>query len=578
MRNLTKAVFAIIAISILFLFLTGCPLPVIQPVSISGQIRPYTGSVVDTSRYWSSTSLPSYESGFLESVEGDYVPGEFILIIDSSFSTDYVIHALSKSGTDYPQISKVVETADGSLKYMVVRAEDDAYRTLESIPGVLSVERNYIFRALTDFDGAGTKTPNDPLYINQKWHYEMINLPEAWSITTGSQLVVVAVIDSGVDFSHPDLQGVFYDTGWDFVDKDAFPQDLHGHGTHVAGTIAALTNNGEGVAGVAWGGEDGVKILPIRVLNEAGRGTADDVFDGIIYAVEHGARIINLSLGAPNGSKAIWEAVQYAYRNDVVVIAAAGNYKPKQSTAVNFPAAYSETVAVGAVGPDGLLTSYSCFGPEVDVVAPGGSSITPGNGVLSTAISDSLYEYDVGTSMAAPHVAGLVALLMTRGISGVENIRSLLQETAEHPSSLPKNQRDDYYGYGIVDAHQALMQAGIGEPFYVLVYDVGLEEFIAETITDEYGRFSFNNINARRVQLYAIKLGNDLDDGVGDLFGYYGYSGGDPRSGSATTITVTSGGSYNIDFYFAPIATRYENDSQSLTEKFFDIIREVTVE
>jgi len=542
------------------------------PSAISGQIRPYTGSVVGLSRDWLSASLPSYDSGFLESVEGDYVPGEFILIIDSSFSIDSVMYSVSSTRPYYPQITRFVETADGSLKYMVVRAEDDAYRALESIPGVLSVERNYIFRVLTDFHGAGTKIPNDPLYISQKWHYEMINLPEAWSITTGSQLVVVAVIDSGVDFGHPDLQGVIYDTGWDFVDENDSPQDLHGHGTHVAGTIAALTNNGQGVAGVAWGGDNGVKILPVRVLNAAGSGTPAQVAAGIIYAVEHGARVINLSLGSRGISEIIEKAVQYAYENDVVVIAATGNYKPGESTGVMFPAAYSETIAVGAVGPNGLLTGYSCFGPEVDVVAPGGTSKTSGNGILSTVITSSVYDYDSGTSMAAPHVSGLVALLMTRGISGVETIREILWQTADHPH-LPKNSRDNYYGYGLVDAHQALIHAGLGEPFYILLYDVDRSEIIAETITDEYGRFFLNNIHARQILLYAIRLGSGLAGGVGDLFGYYGYSGGDPLSGTPTTIDLEPGDSYDIDFYFAPITTSSGSENQG-SNKIADHMKE----
>ncbi len=557
---------------LMIMVLAGCPLPSIMPASITGQISPYTGSVVASSRSWTGASLPIYESETQKSVAGEFVPGEFILIIDSSFSSDFVKRSLSSIRSNSVQVTRVVETADGSLKYMVVRAEDEDYERLKSIPGVVSVERNDIFRVLSDFQDVGTKTPNDPRYNDQKWHYEMINLPKTWSITTGSQLVVVAVIDSGVDFSHPDLQGVFYDTGWDFVDKNAFPQDVHGHGTHVAGTVAALTNNGKGVAGVTWGGENGVKILPIRVLDGAGNGTAENVANGIIYAVEHGARIINLSLGSRGDSSIITNAVKYAYKNDVVIIAASGNYKQGESTAVMFPAAYFETIAVGAVGPAGQITQYSCFGTQVDVVAPGGTSRASGNGVLSTVITANEYDYDVGTSMAAPHVAGLVALLMTRGISGVESIREILSKTADHP--YPYVWRDDYYGYGIVNSYEALTFAGPGEPFYILVYDVDLRNFVAETVTDDYGRFSFDKIYARRVLLYAIRLGGGLDDNVGDLFGYYGYGGGDPTSGTPTTVPLESGGSYNLNFYFAPITTSSESQSRASNKEIMDQIEE----
>lgn len=260
-------------------------------------------------------------------------------------------------------IGGIIET-DPDIVAISYRLDSDAQR----LPEIEFVEPNYLFFSQAEV------TPNDPYYPEQ-WHYSLINLPAAWSITKGSSLTVVAVIDTGVRFDHPDLQGVFYDEGYDFIDDDPDPTDpgmsydgkIISHGTHVAGTIAALTNNSQGVSGVCWGGS-GIRILPIRVLDDSGIGTSFDVARGIVYAVEHGAKVLNMSLGSPSDSSIIRDAIKYAYDNDVVVVCAAGN----DNGSLRYPAKYPETIAVGAVRLDKERAWYSNYGPELDVVAPGG--------------------------------------------------------------------------------------------------------------------------------------------------------------------------------------------------------------
>ena len=263
--------------------------------------------------------------------------------------------------------------------------------------------------------------PNDPMY-SLEWGLEKINCPAAWDRSTGSSTTVVAVIDTGIDLDHPDLlsqlvpgrdlvdlTGVTPATGFrwegDFLTRDDDPQDEVGHGTHVAGTIAAATNNGVGVSGVAWS----ASLMPVRVLARlvriadgyvSGSGTAVDIAAGIRWAVDHGAHIINMSLGGSQDTFVERDAVAYAIAQGVLVVAAMGN---ANSNLPSYPAAYPNVVAVGAIDANESRAGFSNFGPHIDVAAPGVN--------IRSTYWDNTYTNLSGTSMATPHVAGVAVLV-----------------------------------------------------------------------------------------------------------------------------------------------------------------------
>jgi serine protease len=371
--------------------------------------------------------------------------------------------------------------------------------------------------------------PNDPGYGYQ-WHFDDdhtnntggassnpyggvngggIRMEEVWQITNGSSNVVVAVIDTGVAYENyaipthekgtvkpgvknyqeaPDLAGTsfwqnedeiagnsidddgndFVDdvNGWDFVNNDAHPNDNNAHGTHVTGTIAQTTDNELGVAGIAFN----TTIMPIKVLDYTGSGYDVDVADGIYYAVDNGAKIINLSLGGDAPSTTLENAVDYAYNNGVVVIAASGN---DGTESVDYPAAYDDyVIAVGATRYNETRASYSDYGSSLDLVAPGGdvyadeNEDTYADGVLQQTFEPYLsfvdkadptswaYYFFDGTSMATPHVSGVAALLLALDSTLTpDQIRDALESTAE---DLGASGRDDFYGWGLIDAKAAL--------------------------------------------------------------------------------------------------------------------------
>jgi len=239
---------------------------------------------------------------------------------------------------------------------------------------------------------------NDP-YYGQQWALPVIQVPQAWAtLTPDTTPMAVAVIDSGICADHPDLQGRIL-PGWDFVEDDAIPQDASGHGCAVAGIIAATSNNGIGMAGIA----PHARIMPLRVLDAQGLGTYSDVAAAIVYAVDNGAKIINLSLGGSFPSTVLEDAVNYAVSHNVLVIAAAGNTGGN----VLYPAVYSGTIAVAAVDQNLQRSSFSSYGPEVDLLAPGRDILTLSPSGGYTMLS--------GTSFAAPQVTGVAALEMARG-------------------------------------------------------------------------------------------------------------------------------------------------------------------
>src|SRR5438132_716170 len=257
--------------------------------------------------------------------------------------------------------------------------------------------------------------PNDPDFSKQ-WHLKAAGAPGAWDAARGEG-VTVAVIDTGI-FPVDDLDPARLVAGWNFVGHNADAKDDHGHGTHVAGTVAQSTGNGKGVAGMA----PQARLMPVKVLSAFGGGTSHDIAEGIRWAVDHGARVLNLSLGGGGRSLAMEAAVRYARRKGAIVVCAAGN---SGSRGVSFPAAYPGAFAVSAVGPKGFAAPYTTYGPQVRIAAPGGDkSLGEEAGVLQQTLAEgstteSDYRWFQGTSMATPHVAGAAPLLPRAAARGV---------------------------------------------------------------------------------------------------------------------------------------------------------------
>ncbi len=273
----------------------------------------------------------------------------------------------------------------GSLDTVVINVSKDvAQAPLPESAVVANTEPDYYVSALDD------AIPNDPRYPEQ-WALPAIGAPSAWGqLPADAPKVTVAVIDSGICASNPDLAGRIID-GWDFLESDAVPQDDFGHGCEVSGVIAANMNDGIGIVGVA----PNAQIMPLRVLNAQGVGSYSDVAAAIVYAADHNAQVINLSLGGSSPSSTLENAVNYAISKGVIVVAAAGNNGTENAL---YPAAYPDVIAVGSVDPNLQHSSFSNYGSQVDIWAPG-------RDILTTK-RDGSYGLVSGTSFAAPYVAG----------------------------------------------------------------------------------------------------------------------------------------------------------------------------
>ncbi|WP_328460510.1 S8 family peptidase [Actinoplanes sp. NBC_00393] len=273
-----------------------------------------------------------------------------------------------------------------------------------------------------------------------QWDLDTMRVPEAWQRSTGAG-VTVAVVDSGVDDTHPDLIGQVLPGYNAITDAPGGTTDENGHGTHVAGTIAALTGNGTGVASVA----PDARILPVKVLGADNRGWTSDFAEGVVWAADHGAQVINMSLGSTTQTGAVSTAIDYARSRNVVVVASAGNSRA-QGSPTNYPAADAGVIGVAATDSADIVASYSNAGNYVDVAAPG-------SGILST-VPQGGYAYYNGTSMAAPHVSAVAALLVASrpGITP-DQVESALTSSAVDRGAPGK---DVDYGYGRVDAAGAL--------------------------------------------------------------------------------------------------------------------------
>ena len=349
--------------------------------------------------------------------------------------------------------------------------------TLRSDPRVVTADRvhflkepeeeaNDISRASRDTETgkdqpeSGKWKPNDPRY-NEQWNFAMVKAEEAWEVSKGNG-AIVAVIDTGVAFQNNrkgplarDFTGTKFVPGYDFVNHDALPNDDQGHGTHVSGTIAETTNNAEGVAGLAFE----AKIMPLKVLSATGSGRTTDIAEAIRWAADHGANIINMSLGGPLPDKLMAEACEYAKNKGVTIFCAAGN---SGREGVGYPAAYKDCIAVSSVGPSGNLSYFSSWGKQVAIAAPGGDKQAGGDagGILQNTVLkgdngniDNGYYSFQGTSMASPHVAAVAALIVSQGVKSPDDVKAILQKSAVKKSDAKQ------YGAGLLNAAAAVKMA-----------------------------------------------------------------------------------------------------------------------
>ncbi len=283
-------------------------------------------------------------------------------------------------------------------------------------------------------------TPNDP-YFPQQWHLAKMQTPSAWDLTVGASSVIIAVVDTGANAAHPDLAGRLL-PGYDFVNNDNDPSDDNGHGTAVAGVAAASANNALGVAGVSWGSP----VLPVKVLNASGSGAYSAIAQGVTYAADRGARIINLSLGGTTSSRTLQDAVNYAWGKSAVIIAAAGN---NGNSIACYPGACANVVAVSATDASDLRPSWSNYGSYVDLSAPGVS--------ILTLYSSNGYAFWDGTSFSSPAAAGVASLVASAWPRATNaRIVDLLLKNADDIGAAGY---DVYYGQGRVNAARAVQAA-----------------------------------------------------------------------------------------------------------------------
>ena len=349
-----------------------------------------------------------------------------------------------KAESDKKIISKKDKEEAKKLQNILERYKND--------PDVEAVEPNAIVHAMD-------MIPNDPDYP-LLWGMSKIRAPQAWELNTGSSQVVVAVIDSGIDYTHHDLfpnmwinpgeipynhwdddnNGYVDDLfGYDFINNDPDPMDDHFHGSHCAGTIGAAGNNGRGVAGVSWN----VRLMALKFLGSSGSGSTSAAISAIQYAVNNGAHILSNSWGGTGYSQALQDAINAANNAGVLFIASAGN---ASTSAPSYPAAMAGVVSVAATNPNDQLADFSNYGPSIDLAAPGVDIYSCGLGET--------YTFASGTSMACPHVAGLAALIKAHNFNLTKDqITSVLQNSAD---DLGTPGRDDIYGYGRINALRAL--------------------------------------------------------------------------------------------------------------------------
>src|SRR5688572_6017835 len=374
--------------------------------------------------------------------QGAHVPGELLVgrkagVSDADLEQEYKGHG-GKKIKSIPQINvHHIKVPDHALEKVEA--------ALKKNSKVEFVEKNSI--------GTGGLLPNDPGYASQ-WHLPRISAPQGWNISTGSPDVVIAVLDSGIDPNHPDLSSKLV-PGYNYVSNNNDTHDVHGHGTKVAGVAAASSNSGIGVAGVAWQN----KIMPLVVFDSTGYSTYSQWISGIIYAADHGAKVISMSIGGTTYSSSLQNAVNYAWNKGVVLVACAMNHG---SNTPYYPAALNNVIAVSATDSADKIASWSNYGDWISVAAPGAS--------IYTTINGGGYGTGSGTSFSTPQVAGLAALVMSLN-PGLTNsqVVTLIEQNAD---DLGSPGYDPYFGTGRINVYRTLLAASSTPSLLSLSVDI----------------------------------------------------------------------------------------------------------
>jgi thermitase len=379
-----------------------------------------------------------------------FVQGEVIVGLEE-ISPESLQAIKLKGGTIIKEIA--------SLNALVVRVpvgkEDEFIQSVKSIFRFKFAERNGIVEAVY--------TPNDPYWNSYMWNMRITKADKAWDIHKGSTNVVIAIIDTGIDYNHPDLKNHYKSGGYDWVNNDNDPWDDHSHGTHCAGVAAAIMDNNIGVVGMTQ-----CTLWTEKVLNYQGQGDWDDLANGIVHATNNGVNVISMSLGGTDYSNLVESACTYAWNHGVVVVAAAGNNNMNIDSTPFYPASLSTVMAVSATDNNDQKASYSNYGNKVEVAAPGSS-------VLSTIPGNS-YGYMSGTSMACPHVAGLAGLLWSYNSSLTNaELRNRLHTGVD---DLGAPGKDIYFGYGRINAYAALTNVSPPPPQRKWQYSFVISPFI----------------------------------------------------------------------------------------------------
>lgn len=423
---------------------------------------------------------------------------------------------------------------------------------------------------------------DDPQYYRQ-WALPRINADKAWSAAKAVSPVTIAILDSGIDVNHPDLKDRIV-PGINTINPLKSARDDVGHGTHVAGIAAASLNNRIGVAGVA--GIQGIKIMPVKVFDQWG-GSDVSISDGIIWAADHGARVINMSFGSFYQSGILNDAIDYAYAKGVVMVAAAGNWASQE---ISYPAALSKVMAISAIDRQNQLADFSSYGPQIDVCAPG-------EDIYSTywdLYKGSTYAKMSGTSMASPMVAGLAAMLLAKNPKLTnDDVRQIIEVSA---TDLGDSGWDPRYGHGRIDVYKALTMSlkkiddanGSPEKAVSLTPGMPYQEKISsgddvdwyKVMVPDNGHLQVEVLPAGKVspgvEIYdsggtvVASLNNaaSIQAGDGDLFGPgAGYPPGVAQSVYGL-VTGLAGGEYYLRIFGNHF--RWSNDNYTITAEVYD--------